>query len=154
VNCISCNLDTARNNPGNHLRATGIAALPGCIRALLCGVLFAALAGCTTTAMQPAGSLQHLVVIWLKEPGNATHRRVILEESEILRKIPGVLSLSSGSVISSERAIVDSSFDVAMIVSFADKAAMDAYLIHPLHVTLVTQTLKPLVAKIRVFDFQ
>ena len=104
--------------------------------------------------MQPAGSLQHLVVIWLKEPGNAAHRRISLEESEILWKIPGVLSLSSGSVISSERAIVDSSFDVAMIVSFADKAAMDAYLTHPLHVTLVSQTLKPLVAKIRVFDFQ
>ena len=136
------------------MRASRIAALPVCIRAILCGVLFAALAGCTTNVAQPAGSLQHIVVIWLKEPGNATHRRMILDESEILRKIPGVLSLTSGSVITSERAIVDSSFDVAMIVSFADKAAMDTYIAHPVHVTLVTQTLKPLVAKIRVFDFQ
>jgi hypothetical protein len=136
------------------MRASRITALPVCIRAILCGVLFAALAGCTTNVAQPAGSLQHIVVIWLKEPGNATHRRMILDESEILRQIPGVLSLASGSVITSERAIVDSSFDVAMVVSFVDKTAMDAYLAHPAHVTLVTQTLKPLVAKIRVFDFR
>jgi len=136
------------------MRASRIAALTVCIRAILCSVLFATLAGCTTNVVQPAGSLQHVVVIWLKEPGNATHRRMILDESEILRQIPGVLSLTSGSVITSERTIVDSSFDVAMIVSFADKAAMDAYLTHPVHVTLVNQTLKPLVAKIRVFDFQ
>lgn len=136
------------------MRAPGVTALPACIRAILCGVLFAALAGCTTNAVQPAGSLQHIVVIWLKEPGNATHRQMILDESEILRQIPGVLSLTSGSVITSERAIVDSSFDVAMIVSFTDKTAMDAYLAHPVHVTLVNQMLKPLVTKIRVFDFR
>jgi hypothetical protein len=124
------------------------------MRVMLCGLLFVMLAGCTTTPLQPAGSLQHVVVIWLKDSGNATHRQMILDESEVLRQIPGVLSLSSGTVITSERAIVDSSFDVAMIVSFADQAAMDNYLTHPLHVTLVNQTLKPLVAKIRVFDFQ
>ncbi|MBT8122334.1 MAG: Dabb family protein [Gammaproteobacteria bacterium] len=31
---------------------------------------------------------------------------------------------------------------------------MDAYLTHPAQVTLVNQTLKSLVAKIRVFDFR
>jgi predicted amino acid-binding ACT domain protein len=154
VNGITCSLNTAQNNPENYMRVSRLAALPACIRAIFCGVLLAALAGCTTNVVQPAGSLQHVVVIWLKEPGNATHRRMILDESGILRQIPGVLSLTSGSVITSERAIVDSSFDVAMIVSFADKTAMDAYLTHPVHVTLVNQTLKPLVAKIRVFDFQ
>ncbi|NNJ93613.1 MAG: Dabb family protein, partial [Halobacteria archaeon] len=66
----------------------------------------------------------------------------------------GVLSLKSGSAITSERAIVDSSFDVALIVSFTNRSDMDDYLVHPLHVQLVKETLKPLVAKIRVFDFQ
>ena len=144
-----------QNTPESYSPAAGIAALvPACMRVMLCGLLFVMLAGCTTIPVQPAGSLQHIVVVWLKEPGNATHRQVILDESEVLRQIPGVLSLSSGSVITSERTIVDSSFDVAMIVSFADQAAMDHYLTHPVHVTLVNQTLKPLVAKIRVFDFQ
>ena len=50
--------------------------------------------------------------------------------------------------------IVDSTFDVALIVSFADRAAMQGYLTHPVHVELVGKTLKPLVEKIRVYDFQ
>ena len=116
---------------------------------LLCIILL----GCTVPGTKPERTLEHIVVVWLKEPGNPAHRQTIIEASEVLRTIPGVRSLKSGTVVPSERAIVDSSFDVALIVSFADHAALDTYLAHPLHVTLVDETLKPLVARIRVFDF-
>ena len=122
------------------------------VYALLCLLLASTLPGCAST---PAGNaLEHVVVVWLKDPGNEAHRRIILVESEVLRTIPGVLSLQSGMVVPGERDIVDSSFDVALIVSLADQAAMDAYLEHPIHVKLVDETLKPLVEKIRVYDFQ
>jgi hypothetical protein len=52
-----------------------------------------------------------------------------------------------------KRAIVDSSFDVALIVSLRDAAAMAEYLSHPVHLQLVEETLKPLVKKIQVYDF-
>ena len=113
-----------------------------------------ALCACSNVVRSPQATLEHVVVVWLKEPGNTSHRQTILKASEVLRDIPGVLSLRSGTVIPSERTIVDSSFDVALIVSFADAAAMQAYLVHPTHVALVNETLKPLVAKIRVYDFQ
>ncbi len=58
-----------------------------------------------------------------------------------------------GTAVASERPIVDSSFDVALVISFTDKAALDSYLTHPLHVQLVEQTLKPLVERILVYDF-
>ena len=122
-------------------------------RALASLLLATTLLACTAPTRQPDSTLAHVVVVWLKEPGNVTHRQLILDESEVLREIPGVLSLKSGSVIASKRTIVDSSFDVAMIVSFTDPAAMQAYLTHPVHVKLVNETLQPLVAKIRVFDF-
>ena len=117
-------------------------------------LLTTALLACAGLDKPPARTLEHVVVVWLKEPGNTTHRQTVLDASEVLRTIPGVRSLKSGTVIASERAIVDSSFDVAVIVSFDNRADMDAYLVHPLHVQLVNDTLKPLVAKIRVFDFQ
>ena len=125
----------------------------GWLRAPACLLLAVILLGCAGTGLQPARTLEHIVVVWLKEPGNPGHRQTIIEASEVLRTIPGVRSLKSGTVIPSERAIVDSNFDVALIVSFADQAALDAYLVHPVHVKLVNETLKPLVAKIRVFDF-
>ncbi len=123
-------------------------------RVLATLLLTTALLACAGPDKLPVRTLEHVVVVWLKEPGNATHRQTVLDASEVLRTIPGVRSLRSGTVIASERAIVDSSFDVALLVSFTDRADMDAYLVHPLHVQLVNETLKPLVAKIRVFDFQ
>ena len=116
---------------------------------LLCVVLY----GCATPQPGPDNNLQHVVIVWLKEPGNRAHRDRILAGSEVLRTIPGVRSLDSGTVVPGERDIVDSSFDVALIVSFAGRSAMETYLAHPVHVKLVNETLKPLVAKIRVYDF-
>lgn len=110
--------------------------------------------GCVTVNTHTGRDLEHVVVVWLKEPGNEDHRRTILLESEVLRSIPGVTALKSGRVVPSGRDIVDSSFDVAMIVTFASEAAMHNYLEHPTHVRLVNETLQPLVAKIRVFDFR
>ena len=115
------------------------------------------LLACMALPVQANGTgdtVEHVVVVWLKSPGNTEHRRRIITGSEVLRDIPGVTGLRTGEVIQSDRNIVDSSFDVALIVSFTDQAAMQAYLTHPVHVELVEQTLKPLVEKIRVYDFQ
>jgi hypothetical protein len=100
-----------------------------------------------------AGGVEHIVFVWLQEPGNEAHRTRIISESQVLREIPGVTGLRAGMMLPSQRAIVDSSFDVALIVSLQDAAAMADYLSHPLHVRLVEETLKPLVATIRVYDF-
>ncbi len=118
---------------------------------LLLPVLLVCLPGAVPAA---DGPLEHVVIVWLKDPGNTEHRQRIIGESQVLAGIPGVLSLKSGSVVQSERDIVDSSFDVALVVSFENRAALDDYLVHPLHVRLVEQTLKPLVDRIRVYDFR
>ena len=100
-----------------------------------------------------AGGVEHIVIVWLQEPGNAEHRARIIGESQVLMEIPGVTQLRAGTMLPSQRAIVDSSFDVVLIVSLQDAAAMADYLSHPTHVKLVEDTLKPLVAKIQVYDF-
>ncbi len=98
--------------------------------------------------------LEHIVIVWLKEPGKLAARERIIEASEVLTAIPGVVSLKSGRVVASERPIVDSSFDVALIITLENESALQAYLTHPLHVTLVEETLKPLVERIQVYDFR
>ncbi len=123
------------------------------VRSLLLPALLACI-HCTAQARDGDGPVEHVVIVWLQDPGNAQQQAHIIEESQVLTTIPGVLSLKSGSVLKSERAIVDSSFDVALVVSFANQAALDNYLVHPNHVTLVEKTLKPLVARIQVYDFR
>lgn len=97
--------------------------------------------------------MTHTVVFWLKDHGNAAQRAKIIETSEGFRKIPGVLSVSAGPCVPSARAIVDSSFDVAVTLTFAGQAELKAYLEHRLHKAAAVNVLKPLVRKITVFDY-
>jgi hypothetical protein len=101
----------------------------------------------------PAGRINHVVVFWLKDHGNEAQRAKIIETSESFRKIPGVVSVSAGPCIPSSRPIVDSSFDVAVTLTFASQADLQRYADHPLHKAAVGGVLKPLVKKTAVYDF-
>lgn len=108
------------------------------------------LASCAST---PAPRLTHVVVFWLKDPGNAAGRAALIEASEGFRNIPGVLSVTAGPCIPSARPVVDSSFDVAVSLTFASQADLQRYQDHPQHKAAVEGVLKPLVKKFTVFDF-
>ncbi len=99
------------------------------------------------------GNVEHVVLIWLNEPGNAAHKeKMIAATSAFKKEIPGILSLSVGDAIPSNRDVVDDSFDLAIVVRFQDKAALDAYEKHPVHVKAVKEVLAPNVSKLKVYD--
>jgi hypothetical protein len=95
----------------------------------------------------------HTVFLWLNQPGDEQHRQRLLSATHQLRTIPGVREIRFGEMIESDRAIVDDSFDVGIYFYFDDVGAMNAYLVHPLHRTVVEQEIKPLVRRIVVHDF-
>lgn len=134
-----------------HIRLSPVPPLRALPSLLLCLVLYLPL---PTSAGGESQPLEHVVIIWLKEAGNPAIQNRIIAASQVLRSIPGVLSLRAGTAIASERPIVDSSFDVALVIRFTDQAALDNYLSHPLHLQLVEATLKPLVERILVYDFR
>ena len=104
------------------------------------------------TAAASNETIEHIVIIWLKQPGNTSAQDTVIKSSQALKSIPGVISLRSGRAVPSQRKIVDSSFDVALIISLTNKAALDAYLVHPTHKKLLEEIMKPLVDRIRVYD--
>ncbi len=109
----------------------------------------------TTTVTQevkPDGKIHHVVLCWLKDAGNAKHRETIIQASQIFKDIPNVLSVSAGKVLPSERKLVDDSFDVGIIITFNNKQDMEEYIVHPIHVKMVEEKLKPLVKQIAVYD--
>ena len=99
-------------------------------------------------------ALSHIVLCWLKEPGNTDHRNQIIEVSKTFRKIPGVLEVRVGKVIESDRAIVDDSFDVGILVTVSGVERLQEYLDHPIHQKAKQDVLLPLVEKVLVYDFQ
>jgi hypothetical protein len=101
---------------------------------------------------KPTGRVDHVVICWLKEPGNEAQRRQIIDRSNDFKKIPGVISVRAGRPIPSTRPVVDSSFDVALVVTFKDEASMRAYDKNPIHVKAVNEVLKPVAGKLVIYD--
>jgi len=120
---------------------------------LVAGVL--SVIGCGPADIQPAaaGRVHHVVLCWLKNAGDVEARDRVIEVSRSFADLPGVVSVSAGSALPSERATVDSSFDVAAVLVFDDRRAMESYLEHPEHKRALDQVLKPLVEKIAIYDF-
>jgi len=116
--------------------------------------LFAA-SGCVTgnAAGSNSGAVHHVVVCWLKSPGDASARAQIIETSKSFSSIPGVLSVKAGSVIPCTRSMVDSTFDVAIVITFKDRNALSLYLDHPVHRRSVESVMKPLVGRTVIYDF-
>ncbi|NQZ57675.1 MAG: Dabb family protein [Lentisphaeraceae bacterium] len=103
---------------------------------------------------EPQNKVQHIVFVWLKDAGNTAHRQQIVEVSKSFKEIPSVLDVGVGEVISSERKIVDDSYDVGIIVTCADEKGMQEYLAHPIHQKAKKEVLLPLLKKVLVYDFK
>jgi hypothetical protein len=112
-----------------------------------------ALTGCwASSPTRPP--VQHVVICWLKHPGDPAARAELIKVSKgFARSIPGIRAVSAGPVLESARPAVDSSFDVAIVMTFDDEASLAAYGQHPKHLQAVEETLKPLVARYVIYDF-
>ena len=96
----------------------------------------------------------HIVLIWLHDPGNQNHIDKVIKVTQDLLEITEVLEIRVGESISSDRPIVDDSFDIALYMIFNSKEELQAYLVHPKHKEAVKTVLRPLANKILVYDFK
>ena len=99
------------------------------------------------------GRLHHIVLCWLKEPGDQKDREKIIEVTKSFMDIPGVLNAQAGQVIMSDREIVDDSFDVGILIVTKNQKDLQKYLDHPIHQQAKKEVLLPLVERILVYDF-
>lgn len=118
-----------------------------CVAAFLVGCVTAPKAGKT-------GKLNHIGLFWLKEPGNVADRqKLIAAAHRFSREIPEVQLLSVGQSVPQGSALLDTSFDICLIMQFDDQAAMDRYAKHPIHVQAAQEVFLPLSKKIQFYDF-
>ena len=96
--------------------------------------------------------VEHVVFVWLKEGYTEKGLELVIRESKALSSIPGIVDMKVGKALASDRAIVDDSFQVGIIMSFNSAVEMKSYLTHPDHVRRVKETLKPMSSKIVVYD--
>lgn len=119
---------------------------------LLLGVLASACASSSRVAT--TGRLHHVGLVWLNDPGNEADRQRLIDAAHtFLREIPEVREMSVGATLPSESALVDSSFDLCFVMEFDDRAALDRYARHPVHVEAAEQAFLPLASRILFYDF-
>ncbi|MEZ5387379.1 MAG: Dabb family protein [Prosthecobacter sp.] len=124
---------------------------------ILAAVFTFVLSSCSTCPLcskaTPKGKVEHVVLVWLKRPGNAADRAALIAcARKFQAEIKQIQHLSVGPAVPSDREIVDDSFDVGFVMRFNNKEDMTAYEKHPVHVDTVKQTLMPLAKKVQVYD--
>jgi hypothetical protein len=118
-------------------------------------LLSTALGGCSKVLYAPmyqTGTVSHVVVCTLKNRGNDADRQKLIKAARAIREIPGIYDIAVGTAIPSDRPVVASDYDVAFVMIFRDRAALNAYESHPDHQKAVRETLAPLTSKIVVYD--
>ena len=96
----------------------------------------------------------HVVVAWLKEPGNQQQQQQLIDLSKTFKAIPGVVDVTAGRTLPSTRPVVDTSYDVAIVIRLTDREALQTYTKHPIHVEAAEKTFNPLVERFVIYDFE
>jgi len=100
-----------------------------------------------------SGQIEHVVYVWLKRPGNAKDRAALVRATSEMQKTTGLItSFRHGRPVRGDRPMVDDTFDLALFMRFADRAALRAFEKHPVHERAKKEILRPLARKVLIYD--
>lgn len=98
--------------------------------------------------------LSHVVIFFVKPDAPAGAADELLAGChQYLKDLPGVVNFHAGKMVPSHRPVVDQSYQVGLNVIFTDKAAEEAYQVHPTHLEFVEKVFKPLCERAVIYDF-
>jgi hypothetical protein len=96
--------------------------------------------------------LGHMVYFTLKDKSPAAIENMVAACQKYLTGHPGTVFFAAGTLIPDlARPVNQLDFDVALQVVFQDRAAHDAYQVHPRHLQFIEEN-KPGWERVRVFD--
>jgi hypothetical protein len=95
----------------------------------------------------------HIVIFWTDPAIPNAADELVAGAVKYLKDIPGVQHFHVGKMASSQRPVVDQSYQVALNLGFPDQKTQDDYQVHPRHVEFVEKVFKPLCTKVLIYDF-
>ncbi len=113
--------------------------------------IFFFLLGCGTMPA-PSPVVTHVVLMWLKHPDRGADRAQLIRASHSLRMIPGVMRVEAGRAVPTLPPGVDRSFDLAVVITFRDRSALQRYQKDPRHLHAMRRYLRPLVRRYEVYN--
>jgi len=99
-----------------------------------------------------SGQITHVVLFWLKRPGNTNDQNVLIRASRSFRRIKGVSNVRVGRSLPVERP-VEQPFDVGVVITFKDAGALKKFERNQRHQQLVETALRPLLRRYIIYNF-
>lgn len=95
----------------------------------------------------------HVVIFWADPEQPDAADQLLAGAEKYLKDIPGLLHFHVGRMATSERPVVDQSYQVALNTVFEDKKTQDEYQVHPDHLEFIEKVFKKVCKKVVVYDF-
>ncbi|MBC3784933.1 Dabb family protein [Spirosoma utsteinense] len=81
----------------------------------------------------------HTVFFWLAHPESQSDRDALKAGLESLKSVKDISVAYIGKPADTRRPVVDHTYDFSITLVFADRAAHDAYQVHPVHLEFVAE---------------
>ena len=93
----------------------------------------------------------HAVYFWLTSPESDIDRAALRVGLQTLRGVNTIDAVSIGTPAPTRRAVIDHTYDLALMLTFRDQAAHDVYQTHPIHLAFVDDC-KHLWSRVQIYD--
>lgn len=120
-----------------------------CTAIALCGSVFL---GSCSVLPAPSQPVTHVILMWLKHPQRSADRAQLIRAAHSLRMIPGVLRVETGHGVPPPPPGIERDFDLAVAITFHDRAALARYERDPRHHDAVRGYLRPLVRRYEAYN--
>jgi hypothetical protein len=97
------------------------------------------------------GTFIHHVYFWLADPGNAEHKKQLIEGLNKLSKVTTIQKYYIGQPAGTSRDVIDSSYSVSWCLFFSSTADQDSYQVDPIHLRFIDEC-KHLWNRVLVYD--
>ncbi len=119
---------------------------------LTCIALALAPTGAQAVATR-SGQVTHVMLFWLKRPGNVDDQNYLLRALRTLRRARGVNDIRVGRPLLLDRSSVEQSFDLGLIMTFRDREAFSKFERDQQREQAIDAMLRSLVRQYTVYNF-
>src|SRR5947208_9980823 len=120
---------------------------------LWCCAAFALTPTGAQAAASRTGQVTHVMLFWLKRPGNVDDQNFLRRALRTLRRVRGVNDMRIGRPLSVDRPVAEQSFDLGVVMTFRDREALEKFERDPRREQAIDAMLRPLVRQYTVYNF-
>src|SRR2546423_7816752 len=119
----------------------------------LCCIAFCFASTDAQAAAARSGQVTHVMLFWLKRPGNVDDQNFLLRALRTLRRVRGVNNVHVGRSLPVARPGLEQSFDLGAVMTFRDREALEKFERDQRREQAIDAMLRPLVRQYTVYNF-